>query len=546
LAAKRQWGFHKLGNLLSTAVNKFYNWASRLTPEKISFLGVFVIAVALRLIAWSNTPVIAPDGVIYISQAKAIFYGQLEEIAKCTGVDILSVYPFLIALFYNVFSDWIIAAKAISFIFGVATIIPLYFLLRQFFDYKISALTSLIIAVNPFFVSTSVEILRGPIYWFFSVLGLYLFTVCIKKENQLFLLLSSISFLLAAWTRIEGILFFAVSFLYLLFKNRNIRSVLIFIFPAIIGFAVTFFIASFKDISIHDLHRGDDILNRIAGIFSGYLKISGEIKELAGAIDGSTNGVLKLFLVEARMNAWLIALGTLINRILETFFYPLVIPVLLGFGKLRKIKEDPRIFYFMLLVISSLLVLYFSIFYIWVLEPRYIALFILPSMIFAGFGLETIIKWSRRMFRVNRLLVIIFLACIMVLSTFPKNSKYRHFDKLVYKEISEFIMKQEGENQQAINVSASMATQRYISFYTNLNYKGAICHNPSMRNCWELFAEDDYFIQQLKRRNIKYFLWTEKTWLNNNIKIAKYEKYLKELGRWKHYDTGEMILFEVM
>ncbi|MBN1475020.1 MAG: hypothetical protein JW914_10415, partial [Syntrophaceae bacterium] len=110
-----------MGNFLSTVVNKFYNWASSLTPEKISFLGVFVIAVALRVIAWSNTPVIAPDGVIYISQAKAIFYGQWAEIAKCSGLDLLSVYPFLIAVFYNIFSDWIIAGKAINFIFGVAT-----------------------------------------------------------------------------------------------------------------------------------------------------------------------------------------------------------------------------------------------------------------------------------------------------------------------------------------------------------------------------------------------------------------------------------------
>ncbi|MBN1684724.1 MAG: hypothetical protein JW855_04760, partial [Gammaproteobacteria bacterium] len=242
----------------------------------------------------------------------------------------------------------------------------------------------------------------------------------------------------------------------------------------------------------------------------------------------------------------IIALGTLINRILETFFYPLFVPVLIGFGKLRKIKEDHRIFYFTLLVISSLLVLYFSIFYIWALEPRYIALFILPSMIFAGFGLELIIKWSIRIFRVNKLLVIITLACLMVLATFPKNSKYRHFDKIVYKEISEFIIGQEGESQEPINVSASIGTQGWISFYTNLNYKGTICHKPSMQNCWELFAEDDYFIQQLKRRKIKYFLWTEKTWSNKHLDLMKHDKYLKELGRWKHYDTGEMILFEVI
>ena len=54
------------------------------------------------------------------------------------------------------------------------------------------------------------------------------------------------------------------------------------------------------------------------------------------------------------------------------------------------------------------------------------------------------------------------------------------------------------------------------------------------------------YIRQLKERNIKYFLWTEKTLSNDNVNIMKYDKYLKELGRWKHSNTGEMILFEVL
>src|SRR4030066_1386758 len=95
------------------------------------------------------------------------------------------------------------------------------------------------------------------------------------------------------------------------------------------------------------------------------------------------------------------------------------------------------------------------------------------------------IKWSRRIYRVNKLLVIIVLACIMVLSTFPKNSKYRHFDKLVYKEISEFIIKQEGGSQKKINVSASFATQSWVSFYSNINYEGVMCHKAASENVWE-------------------------------------------------------------
>jgi len=419
-------------------------------------------------------------------------------------------------------------------------------LLRQFFDYRISSLAALIVAVNPFFVSMSVEVLRGPIYWFLLVLGLYFFTVRIKEENRLFLLLSSLFFLLAAWTRIEAIVFFAISFAYLLFKDRDIRKILIFISPAVIIFVLTLLIAHFKDTSVDDLQRGGEVFRRLLNSFSGYFTTDNELKELANGIDGTTHGRLKLFLSEARMNIWLIALGTLINKILEAFLYLLFIPSIIGFVKFKRIKEDPRLGYFMLLVVSSLLALYLSVFEAWVLQSRYVALFILPSIVFAGVGLDAIVRWFSARFNLKETLVVIVLACIMLFFTLPKNIQEKHFGKLVYKEIGEFVVRQEAGNEQIINVSASIGTQRWVSFYANLNYKGAICHEPSSQNSWELFVDDNSFIRQLKKRNIKYFLWTEKTWSNNNINIVKYDKYLKELGRWKHYDTGEMILFEVI
>jgi 4-amino-4-deoxy-L-arabinose transferase-like glycosyltransferase len=525
---------------------KLQKLINALSPETRWLIIIILIASVLRGISWANTPMITLDGSFYIEQAKAIFYSQWDIIAKCGGLDRLSVYPFLIAAFYSIFSDWIIAGKAISFIFGVATIIPLYFLLRQFFDYKISALTTLIIAVNPFFVSTSVEILRDPIYWFFSVLGLYLFTVCIKKENQLFLLLSSISFLLAAWTRVEGILFFAVSFLYLLFQNRNIRSVLIFIFPAIVLFIGVILLAYFKDVSSDELHRGGDIFAWLTKLFSRYSMLSSELKELANEIDGTTQSTLKLFLSDARTNIWLIALGKLINKILETFFYLFLIPVIIGLWKIREMKKDSSISYFVMLTVLSFFILYFFVFVEWILQGRYTALFILSSIIFAGLGFYAIVKWFRNRFDFKENLVIIVLALVILLCTLPKNIQENRTDKLVYKEIGEFIVEQEGGDQGKINVSASVATQIWVSFYANINYKGSICHYPGGENCWEIFADDNSLISQLKKRNINYLLWTENTCSNKNINITKHKNNLRELGRWKHSNTGEMILFEVI
>ncbi|MBA7662508.1 hypothetical protein ES703_70537 [subsurface metagenome] len=66
------------------------------------------------------------------------------------------------------------AAKSVSLIFGTMTLVPLYFLLKRFFDESIGLLVLLIFALIPVFIDRSVDVVRGPIFWFFSVLGLYL------------------------------------------------------------------------------------------------------------------------------------------------------------------------------------------------------------------------------------------------------------------------------------------------------------------------------------------------------------------------------------
>lgn len=513
----------------------------------IWFFIVFIMAVVLRCMAWSNTAVITPDGAAYIFQAKAIFYGQWNDIADCgAGFKFFTVYPFLIAAFYNVFPDWVIAGRAINFTFGVATIIPLYLLLRQFFDYRISALTTLIVAVSPFFVGTSVDVLRDPIYWFLSMMGLYLFTVCMKDENHLFLFLSSLFFLLAAWTKHEAIILLAVSFIYLLWKDRHIAKIFIFLSPVIAFIALAFIIAGLIKTSISELNKVDVFVIGFLNSFSSYVVLGNELGVLEKSIDGQTQSILKFFLQEAQMNIWLVALGMLMNRLLEASIYVLIIPFMIGFAKLKKIKEDPRLIYFLLLAVSILSALYLFVIQTWGLQYRYMAIFTLSSIVFAGVGLESVVKWFSSRYKLKETLVIIILAFMMLFSSLPKNMTTRDSDKIVFKEIGEFMVKREGGNNRAISVSSPMEIQRWISFYANLNYQGAVCPEASEQTSWEIFAKQKTLVEQLKQRDIKYFLWTEKTWFGRRLDVAGHIEYLKKLGTWEHEDTGKMILYEVL
>jgi hypothetical protein len=120
-------------------------------------------------------------------------------------------------------------------------------------------------------------------------------------------------------------------------------------------------------------------------------------------------------------------------------------------------------------------------------------------------------------------------------------------DKLVFKQIGEMIAKREG-HQKIIPVSASHGTQRWISYYANLQHKGAFCPEPTEQNSWTYFLKDQSaFVQDLKKRNIKYFLWTQRQW-PKDVDLSQMPNYgnLQELGRWNHPDTGWMILFEVL
>lgn len=201
------------------------NWA-----PAVWITGVILIGIVLRCIAWANTTIIDPDGVLYIHQARAIYFKQWEALTNC-GLNYIANYPILIAAIYNILPNWEICARVISLFFGSAVLIPLYLMLRHFLDYKISALTTLIFAVLPLFVGRSIDALRDPTYWFFLVLGLYFFVVHMKQENRLILLLSSVSFLLAAWARIEAVLFLAISFFISYIQTGNLKIYLFFPCP---------------------------------------------------------------------------------------------------------------------------------------------------------------------------------------------------------------------------------------------------------------------------------------------------------------------------
>jgi hypothetical protein len=352
---------------------------------------------------------------------------------------------------------------------------------------------------------------------------------------------------MAAWARIEAILFVLVSFVCILFvrQDRKIQRASIFAIPVVLVLLLGMFGLMISDMSVDDLHRGYEIKTKFSAPVIEYKNLRHTLAELRNQ---SLDENLSAFLHKARNLVWLIGLGTLFRCVVRAYFYPFFLIFIIGLGGVwGKIKEDKRILYLASIAAFALLLLYVHVLQTWMMFNRFIAIFILPSFVLVGFGLEKIIVFLRSRFHLKESVVLSILCLLIVACSLPKNLKPREADKLVFKKIGEFIANREGNNKE-IQIVTSLHSIRWISFYANLDYKGAPC--PQKNSDFKDIVGKSYgeFVQNLKRRGIRYFLWEEKHWPRYRFDFIN-RKNLKDflsLGHWRHPDTGQLILFRVV
>ena len=504
---------------------------------------VFLLGFGLRLYACMNTPIVNPDGVQFIHQARAIYYGEWKSVTHCS-VGYVSNYPFFVAGAYIIFHDWIIAARFISLFFGFAALIPLYFLLKRFFDDNISGLCTLIFALIPVFVGRSGDVLRGPVYWLFLMLGLYFFVAQIDNKSRIYLIFSNLSFLMATWARIEAILFIMVSCFYILFtqKEKKLERFAIFASPFVAIILIWISGVLISDVSVKDFYRTHEVLYKFTETIDRYQELETSLRELAARHRDSIVGE---FLSKTRNLLWLVALGTVVRYVVATFFYPFFFIFLIGLGGIwERIKNDRGVLYLSFLSISALVLLYIHILQTWVMMYRFLAIVILPSCILAGFGLEKILRFLEARFRLKESAALTVVCLLILVSGLPKNLKPRETDKAIFRQIGEIIAKREG-NHRVITVAAAPSTvHEWVSFYANLKYPGVFC----ARDSGTIGEDYGQFVKHLMENGIRYFLWEENRWPAEKIDFinTQYHQDFKELGRWHHPDTKRIILFEVI
>lgn len=502
---------------------------------------VILLGIVIRGYSCAYIPLVNPDGHLYIQQAKALHYGLWDSVTACYHY--LSNYPLLIVAAHQIFEDWILAAKSISLVFSALTLIPLFWLLRRFFDDIASSLALMIFALLPAFVDLSHFIVRDHVYHFFSVLGLYLFVLQIKKESNLLIFLSGISFLMATWGRIEGALFILVSGFYILISKHEHKRKRLFFFlcPLLcIIFSALFYLVLFnrEHFTLFDYR----ILTMPFELIERYQEVR---EKLSYLMKHDLTDLSPYFLYRIRNMLWLIALASLCFEIIKTLFHVFFLIFILGIAGARaQVWKDPRVAYLSLLSAAAFVLLYAQVINNWVMVSRFIALFLFPAYIFMGFGLEKTANFISQRFKKKQHAVYPILCLLILLTTLPKNLRANYDeDKLVFREIGQYIAAQE-ENRREISVIGSFKETAAIHFYANLDYEGAPCFENE-----DLISKGDLVIDPgiLKDRRADYLIWDERGMSRETLNrlLDDDRKRFTPLKEWRSSDRGRLILFRV-
>jgi hypothetical protein len=523
-------------------------------PSRTGIAGLFLVVIlglVIRVLACQQTAIINPDGVYYIHQAKALYYGEWDVLTS-RALDFVSIYPFLVAGAYALVHDWVTAAQSVSCLFGTLVLIPIYFLCRRFFNRDISLLTLLVFALLPVFVSGSAEVVRGPVCWFFLATGLTLFMASDEGHERLFLPLSCLAFVMASWARIESTLFIAISLIYLMAvpPKGRMRKAGFFALPLVVILFGIACAAIFLDRPLMGTLRLDEVPQKLWASSIAYQDIRTGLAEL---MRQPLDGMMPHFLHKTRNMVWLVALGTLVRYMVRAYFYLLFLFFILGLGGVwRRLRKDRRVFYLSFLSLSAFILLYVHIIQTWMMFDRFWAIFMLPAVVVIGFGVRKVVFFLNIRCRVQMSTALLLVSFLTLACALPKDMKPREADKTVYREIGAFIAEMEG-NDREIRILKSLRTPNWVPFYANLRYEGAAgprCDFGMDEAMFEerVFRDRDAFVRYLREGGIDYVLWEEGAWPEGAVDLSGIEPFcdLETIRAWHHSDVGKMILYKVV
>ena len=163
---------------------------------------LLIISISVRIYLGFFTYVIKNDSVAFIQNAKYFADGDFLSGLRH---DFHPLYSFLMAVLYKAIPDMELSGTIVSISFGTLTVIVFYLIGKSVFGRKVSFVSSVVLALHPYAVRFSVDIISESTYFFFFVSALGLGFFAIAKRKYYLFALAGISSAFAYLVRPEGI-----------------------------------------------------------------------------------------------------------------------------------------------------------------------------------------------------------------------------------------------------------------------------------------------------------------------------------------------------
>ncbi|MFQ5787958.1 MAG: ArnT family glycosyltransferase [Thermodesulfobacteriota bacterium] len=439
---------------------------------------LLIISLSVRIYLSFFTYVIENDSVAFMQIARYFADGDFLSGLRH---DYHPLYSFLMTVMYKVIPDMEISGTIVSILFGTLTVIVFYLIGKSVFDRKISFVSSVILALHPYAVRFSADIISESTYFFFfiSALGLGFFAIT-KKKLSLFAL-TGICSAFAYLTRPEGIGIVIIVASWYVFKDcLKIKAVwkekLISIFILVISFFIfssPYLVYIKKETGSWSLTKKKEVSD-IAGIGKvlDTLKNGRLVKEYNNTEENSGKKVIKQATArKSNFNIHLKSILYIMNKYLGTLHPLLFIFLIIGVINWTRIKKER----FFGLFIASIIVFYLFILYRLNITyiPSYGDIYQYPSrrhlmplvilaVFFVGIGVYTTgslvhdkvqfdkLKSGLRGRLRNVWIVQLIILMIIISVLLPKTLKPQRSDKLGIKEVGQWIREHSRKSSPAI------------------------------------------------------------------------------------------------
>ena len=458
--------------------------------EKIDLAILFLTSLLLSIYLFFRTYVISLDGAFqFIPMAKMFASGLIKQAIAYGGQQPL--YSLFISLLSKWVSDFEVAGKLVSTLFGILIIFPIYSLGKRMFDRKIAFLATLLLVLHPYFRRFSADVLKDSTYLFFFATAIWFSWRTMEGEKRYPYLFVPLFSAMAYLVRPDGIEVLFVVFFYLFFIKK-------FVPPQRRWIPIFFLILS-------------------AGIlFTPYLL---HLRETAGEWALGKTKTLGMILGWGRMGGdlpfyerVLYSLKTLNLKIIRTFhpFYLL----LLIFGLWKKrclgLKTGEKF-------LISLGALHYVILFLLVLNltdwrqdeavvgayfsGRHVLPLVIVTIYWAGEGFSEISCWiskkmasrinaERRSFVVWSILFVLVFAVIL-----PKTLKPQRYERLTEKWAGIWIKNQSGKGL------TILTTVPRVAYYAGANYEYVDLRKDSLDKIKTVMTEKDALYLVIRERD---------------------------------------------